>query len=68
VTLEANLRVQWKINVTLSINHLKKLYEDSKISMPNVNGKIKRLLSMLKNEGVFEEDQYKEIMKVRLEV
>lgn len=64
VTLESNLRVQWKRNVILSINHLKRLDEDSKIRMPNERVKIKRLLSMVKDEGVFEEHQYEQIMKV----
>lgn len=66
MTLEANLRVQWKRNVTLSIIHLYGLDEDSKKRMPSERGKVKRLLSMLKNEGVCEEEQYEKIVKVSL--
>ncbi|CAN6230245.1 unnamed protein product [Urochloa humidicola] len=65
-TLEPNVRVQWKKNVTLSTAHLEKLNEDSRRVLPNERGKIMRLISMVKDNGVYEEQQYKEIVKGEL--
>ncbi|KAL6888625.1 hypothetical protein ACP4OV_009651 [Aristida adscensionis] len=62
-TPEPNLRVQWgkMTRKALSIKHLKKLDEDSRTKLPNEGTKIRRLLLMIQNEGLFEDDQYRAI-------
>ncbi|CAL5024140.1 unnamed protein product [Urochloa decumbens] len=66
VTLESNLRVQWAKHVTLSTRHLIKLDADSRRKLPDVRGKPKRLVLMVQNEGVYEEEQYEKIMRGEL--
>jgi hypothetical protein len=63
-TLEPNLKVQWKKYVKLSTVHLEKLYEDSMMVLLDVGGKVLRLVLMVMNQGVFEEQEYREIVEV----